>query len=248
MSTIDKQGFLSDDAVAFVGVVRAKFPDLIEKFQRLSNFATRQIFEAELIERSKSERMAVLFWSNCLSNCQAAFILAERGAGFEALVIVRTALENFFFCVALIKKPEFIERLLGGPCKEMLKQAKEMLRHDDVALELSVEDRKKLEKVISELEVIDPKNAASVFEAAAAADLESLYHSKYRILSLGAVHASLVTAMASNQSEEVRVGPALDEVEEVFVSGVEFLEQGIIYIAGVIDSSYSGSDEVEVQS
>ncbi|WP_425128562.1 DUF5677 domain-containing protein [Burkholderia latens] len=104
MGAIEQEGFLSPEIQSFRDRTRTRFADRVRECEEISRRATTQVFSQEIAISTVPGVTAASLCARCLSGCQAAILLAERGMGVDALALLRTAYENLFFSVALLKK------------------------------------------------------------------------------------------------------------------------------------------------
>ena len=123
-----QHGFLSKHLDHFQQTYRQQFAADFAALEKLSSFATGQLFAADLGTQPTHIVLAVSFWSRCLSACQGATLLIERGMSADGQTLIRVASEFLFFAVALLKDPYVMERITGQEIADKLKQAKGMLQ------------------------------------------------------------------------------------------------------------------------
>lgn len=206
--------FLSAEAEEFRAGARVRFGRACEQFSKHSTIASEPLAALYFEGRLPAESVAIAFWSKCVRACQAAFLLAERGMVADAQATLRGAIETLFRAVALVQKPDLLDRLREHDDKEKKKQVDQMLKHDDIRTALSEGDRALL-KPLSELE---GKSSFSVWDAADAAKMTHLYEMVYRTLSQNAAHSTLTSLNHELLSREeggpkLRFGPTEDGLE-----------------------------------
>ncbi|WP_157661043.1 DUF5677 domain-containing protein [Burkholderia ubonensis] len=119
MTSIEIDGFLSPKIQDFRAHLRSQFKELVSHCEDASRRVTMQVFGLNLTAPTVPRVTAASLWTRCLSSCQAAILLAERGMGLDALALLRTGYENLFYCAALIKRPTVIAQ----PCWRRLQAA-----------------------------------------------------------------------------------------------------------------------------
>lgn len=228
--TIYSRGFLSKE----IDVYRAKYRNansaLFASCELLSNTATATLFGAELGYIEIHTLLAVAFWRRCLSTCQAALLLAERGMIPEAQILIRSASEFLFFGVASINDSSILLNLEAGHRNETLKMAREMLRQGVATQQLSEEQTSSLRTLIETTEQ-SPKGL-SAYDAAEKAGLGYLYATIYRGLSLVASHATIAGTNAvfeenSDLTTSMVFGPSDDKMDFCLTLIQTCLENGI---------------------
>lgn len=224
--------FLSAEAEEFRAGVQVRFGRASDQFSTLSKSASEQLAALSFDGRSPAERVAIAFWSKCVRACQAAFLLAERGMVADAQATLRGALETLFHAVALVHKPDILDRLREHDDKEKRKQVDQMLKHADIRAALSDRDTARL-KPLSELE---GKSSFSVWDAADAAKMTHLYESLYRTLSQNAAHSTLTSLnhellTRAEGGPKLRFGPSedglewtIDLISECLAAGVHVMQ------------------------
>lgn len=110
--------FVSDDIDGFCAYVRVRYARSCARLVGLSAGAVEQLPQLASKDSTPAEYIAFAFWSKCVRGCQAAFILAERGMVADAQASLRGAVETLFHAVALVRKPELLDRF----CISMMTQ------------------------------------------------------------------------------------------------------------------------------
>lgn len=231
MGTIEQEGFLSPGLQSFRDRTRTRFRDRVRECEEISRRATTQVFAQEIAIPTVPGVTAASLWARCLSGCQAAILLAERGMGVEALVLLRTAYENLFFSVALLKRPSIISRLAGEDTNQRVQQARAMLKDVQVRAALAEADRELLEAFLRDTPEV--KKSISAFEAAEIAGMTGVYHGAWRTFSLVAAHANLTSAghAFGRDMLDLQFGPSFENVEAALGLARDCIRLGIEAVA-----------------
>lgn len=213
---IETEGFLSPGLDGSTEQIRNEFAELIEQFRKESAKATGGLFASRAEASSLPIAMAMSFWTRCVTTCQAAFLLGERGMGVEAMVLLRTAYEHLFFCGALIARPDILPRIEGEDRKQRHRQIEAMLRSKQILEAMTPALKAELEEYVRDTP--KPTKEISAYEAADLAGMEGVFSGAYRTLSMVGSHASFTTAgHAFGESlSELQFGPSRDHLEMVF--------------------------------
>lgn len=220
--------FVSADIETFRIDVRVRFAAACKRFCNQSATAAEQLPFLTFEGRTPSECVAFAFWSKCVRGCQAAFLLAERGMVADAQSSLRGAIETLFHAVALVRRPELLERLRGHDATEKKKQVDRLFKHEDVAHALSEEDKARIRPILE----LPGKSTFSVWDAANAAEMSHLYETVYRTLSQIAAHSTLTSLnhelnTEAGKGSKLRFGPVDDQLEWTIDLISECLAAGI---------------------
>ncbi|MFM0411232.1 DUF5677 domain-containing protein [Paraburkholderia dipogonis] len=240
MTSIETDGFLSPKIQDFRAHLRTQFRDLVSECEDVSRRATTQLFGESVTAPTIPRVMAASLWARCLSNCQAAILLAERGMGLDALALLRTGYENLFYFVALIKRPTAIARLADEDTRQRIKQATEMLRDAQIVAALSVEDRERLEAFLRDTPA--PTKSISAFEAAEIAEMTGVYQAAWRTFSLMAAHSTLTAAGFAFGKDllDLQFGPSFEHVDAALGLARDCIRLGLDAVAPLFTA---GNDE-----
>ncbi|MFB9122506.1 hypothetical protein E2553_38270 [Paraburkholderia dipogonis] len=232
--SIEVAGFLSPEIENYRSNFRVKYALLLADCERASAVATTRLHAVRSVARDKATPVAIALWARCITACQSSILLAERGLGLEAQILLRSALENLFLSVALVKQPDVLDKMIAKQNKEMQKQAKAISQHKDNFDALNPENQANVQSFIESASTID--GDISAHGAAEIANLEFLYHASYRTLSLIAAHPSLATAAQSfgESPFDLRFGPSDAHLDEVFKLARECLSIGDTEMAPVL--------------
>ena len=206
--------FVSDDIDGFRAYVRVRYARSCARLVGLSAGAVEQLPQLASKDSTPAEYIAFAFWSKCVRGCQAAFILAERGMVADAQASLRGAVETLFHAVALVRKPELLDRLHKHDDAEKKKQVEQMFKQKDINAALTDENKARLQPLLE----LPGKSTFSVWEAADAAGMGHLYETVYRTLSQIAAHSTLTSLNHELLAAEVgrpklRFGPTEENLE-----------------------------------
>ncbi|MEM5373258.1 DUF5677 domain-containing protein [Paraburkholderia azotifigens] len=213
---IESEGFLSPEMDGYIATIREDFAEEIRQCRQISGEATSQLFRSGVDATSLSQLMAASFWTRCLTSCQAAIVLGERGLNVEALALLRTAYEHLFFCAAIANNPACLARIESQDRTERIKQAEKLQTSESVHQALSEEDCALLDEFIRNTP--KAKKQFSAFEAARLGGMEGLYEAAYRTLSLVGTHSSYTTGghAFGDSLADMRFGPSKEHLAMLF--------------------------------
>lgn len=202
--TLYARGFLSKEIASYTERYRQDFATVFETCESRSHAATAALYNANiahLVDPARQhELVALAFWCRCLSACQGALLLAERGMAPEAGSLLRTAVEFLFYGAALLADPGVLDSLIDGDKHARLKQAKAMLKDGKAAGTLAAEQVDSLNELIAAIDKTKP--TIDAYSAAEKANLANLYSTVYRGMSLVSSHATLAATNSVFQIDE----------------------------------------------
>lgn len=225
IDTIDSRGFLSSEIEGFRNFYKTKHARLFEVSECKSDAVVKSLFGARIEEIFGPEKLhlslALGLWMRCVSSCQAALLLVERGMVPEAQALVRCAYEFLFFAVATAKHPEVLESMMHGDTYVRSEQARAMLKEGIKYSQLLQSQIDTLNAIIA-----DGKGTKqlSVFEAAEKAGMSYLHATVYRGMSLTGAHATAASTDAVFQEND-------DGISAVFGPS----DDGLPFCVGLID-------------
>jgi hypothetical protein len=189
--SIETRGFLSKEMDSVRETFRARHADLFSICEAKSDAAITSLFKANIPGAFEPDKLhialALGLWCRCVSACQAALLLVERGMVPEAQILVRSAFEFLFFAAATAKDSAVMESLMHGDTYARYEQAKSMLKEGLRAGELTLDHIESLNQIIAQGM---GKKQLSVFEAADKVGLAYLHSTVYRGMSLIGSHAT----------------------------------------------------------
>jgi hypothetical protein len=173
----------------------------------------------------------------CLSACQAAVLLIERGMPADAQTLVRSATEFLFFAVALLKDPTVADGLKGKDQADKIKQAREMLKDCVLGVDLNAQQVIDLQSIVAGAQ--PNLLSISAYDAAQIANLKPLYQTFYRGLSLSAAHGTITSAnhlFVDGQTGGVTMefGPASKDIRWSLSLVTKLLEIGLASFSGIL--------------
>lgn len=206
--------FISDEIDLFRAHVQARHAHSCVRFDGLLAGAMEQLPLLASRDSTPAEYIAFAFWSKCVRGCQATFLLAERGMVADAQTSLRGAVETLFHAVALVRKPELLERLHKHDDAEKKKQVECMFKQKDINAALTEEHKASLQPLLE----LPGKSTFSVWDAADAAGMGHLYETVYRTLSQIAAHSTLTSLnhellSTGDGRPKLRFGPTEDKLE-----------------------------------
>lgn len=215
IDTVETRGFLSIEIDGFREFYRTEHAKVFDDCETKSDAATARFFSAAIPEILGGEKLhlglALGLWNRCLSACQAALLLAERGMIPEAQTIVRSAYEFLFFAAAAAKHPDVLDSLMHGDTYARSEQAKSMLKEGLRTSQLTQEQILVLSDFVAKGV---GKRQLSVFEAADMVGLSYLYATVYKGLSLVGAHATAASTNSAFQNDEHGITPVFGPSDE----------------------------------
>ncbi|MYM29295.1 hypothetical protein GTP58_13275 [Duganella sp. CY15W] len=194
--SIKRRGFLSHEIENYSKEYRERYKNVFSICEAKSDAATQILFKTDMSVFNSTESLPVVasiaLWMRCISSCQAALILIEKGMIPEAQTLIRTAYEFLFYSVAGLGNPEVFESLKEGD-KHARKIQAECMKANGKH-ELSEEQIKELEDLAKEN--LGGKRAIDAFQAARMAGLTYLYSTVYRGMSFISSHPTLASTNA----------------------------------------------------
>ena len=195
---IKNRGFLSAEIEKYRKDYRAAFAHDFAVCEEKSDAATKRLFGADLAVFDVKDKLhvivAIAHWLRCVSACQGALLLLERGMVPEGQTLIRTAFEFLFYAVAGLKDLEVLESLIQGDSYARKVQADSMKLEGKKAGELTQEQIDALAALVQEHS--DGERQIDVFEAARRAGMAYLYPTVYRGMSFIAAHPTLAATEA----------------------------------------------------
>lgn len=201
--TINFRGFLSSEIEGIREVYRTKHAQVFAVCEGKSDGAVTSLFGARIEEIFGPKKLhlslALGFWIRCVSSCQAALLLVERGMVPEAQTLVRSAYEFLFFAVATSKHPDVLESMMHGDTYVRSEQARAMLKEGTKANHLLPSQIDALNAIVAEGK---GTKQLSVFDAAEKAGMSYLHATVYRGMSLTGAHATAASTDAVFQEND----------------------------------------------
>lgn len=223
--TLESRGFLSSELNSIRDHYREKHAELFAICEAKSDAATLRLFGAcipEIFGPGKLHlALALGLWNRCLSACQAALLLAERGMIPEAQTLVRSAFEFLFFAAAAAKDPAVLESMMHGDTYAKHEQARCMLKEGIRTGQLTQLQIDTLKKVIDEGV---GKKQISVFDAAERAGMSYYYATVYKGMSLVGAHATAAATDAVFEEVEEGFSPVFGPSDENLPSCIGLIE------------------------
>ncbi|PPA75401.1 hypothetical protein C4E15_14980 [Achromobacter spanius] len=180
-------GFLSSHLGSVVSFDAGRFAEPFTRCTELSDAATKELF-AYAGRWEDREWAALGFWARCVSSCQGALLLADRGMEVESMALTRLAYEALFTSLAVLKDLTVLERLKQNEAMSRVLAARGMI--EGAANMFSEQQLNELQEVIEE-NASPAFNSIKIKVLATAAGMLHLYETVYRSLSLTAAHPTL---------------------------------------------------------
>lgn len=147
--------------------------------------------------------VAFRFWERFLENSKAFVLLLQSGFINEAIAIQRLSIENFAYAIALLRGKLTEQQLRAEMDAELPSQAKRMRQDDEQDPILTPENR---ERLVAFLDATAYQNATdpgiNTYNALNSCNLGFIY-TQYRLHSIRAAHATLLSAASISTAEEI---------------------------------------------
>ena len=221
-TSLADEGFLSDETVAVVDTIRAKYAPWFSELRVLNGLLVRTQYGLTIHVQSAREVVCAALYVRALVHCQATVLLIERGMAASARAMARCAMEALFNLGACAREPAKALAFLDADEVDKFRKAKYLAAVKDPAARQTVAESDldhilaETQRKIAELDAHELK----VRDMAKTAGLEDLYLTGYAFL-CGAVHSS---ARDIDQHFEVdAAGNPRALVNEPIVNGLDKL-------------------------
>ncbi|ABO60210.1 DUF5677 domain-containing protein (plasmid) [Burkholderia vietnamiensis] len=189
MEDFSAKGFLSASLATQRALAREQFKDEFRECEQWSDRAMASLGALTPGDKQLSTVVAAAYWMRCIRACQGGILLAERGMIPDALTLARSAVESLFHAVAVIDKPELLERLIEHDMLERIKQARGIMSVASIMNHVAPDARVGIEALISA--AAEKPRQWAAYDAAKEAGLVELYETMFRGFSRSAAHSTL---------------------------------------------------------
>jgi len=245
MSSIDEDGFLSEDISNWIKKYRNEYKDIFNLALDVNRFAQSLMFKINAHNDNAQELLLALFYIRALSTYQSIIILSERGLIPESKVLCRNLIENMFSFVACAKHKEIARMYILNDAKESLKSLNKLKSSEKLmsfwASRINISERE--DELISLINKRDIKHL-STEELSKKAELHDHYLTVYHVLSQ-TVHVKIrdIEHHLDFPNTKFIWGPNTEGIDFVLLTTIgEF----IIIVKTLID--YFSIDETETLS
>lgn len=121
MTSIDKNGFLSQEIYDWIKENRSKYKDIFLLSEEINQFAHRILFQVNPHNNNEQELLIALLYNRALSTFQGIIILSERGLINEGKVLLRSLVEIMYALIASSKYEDIAKKYLLNDIHESSK-------------------------------------------------------------------------------------------------------------------------------
>jgi hypothetical protein len=248
MSSIEDEGFLSDQINQWIEKHRNKNTDWFELCDDINRFSQQTMFSINVHNNDLVELMASALYARAMSNFQGIIIMSERGMINEAKILTRCFLECMFKLVAIEKDNNFAKTIILEDLFQRRDYLKAYKRTKEIGIAsenyLSLEE---IEHLIQDLEKMIKSNGVKKItkrDIAVKAELESIYDTAYKILS-STVHIAprdLGQYLNNNETEniqEISWGPDIEGIDIILFTAAESMLFVLSSLSNIYRLSYS---------
>ncbi len=125
--SLNERGFLSPDIQRWVAKHRSESAEGFRIAEELNRAAVKALYATAPGKADRRELLAALLFARALSHYQCALVLAERGAGVQARVLIRVMCETVFVLVACANDAEFIPQYINDDRRRQLSMIEALL-------------------------------------------------------------------------------------------------------------------------
>lgn len=181
MSTIEIEGFLSNEATDGVAVFRERFKDLFDLVEDANRVFVAALQTAKLADIEDSKFGVYLLAIRVVESFEAIVILMERGMLSPAKLVIRPLLEAMFSLGAIQKDESLVKKYFDTQNKAHFELLKSTTRWKDPILRALSHEHGFEKKYINKKKELNesPPEALRPYEWAEAAGYEDLYHVYY---------------------------------------------------------------------
>jgi hypothetical protein len=160
----------------------------------------------EDFEDDKNKMVIVKLWVKFIRNNEAILELFSKGFYDEGITIYRLSIEHLFNIFALARNKDFLQKFINNSEKSIPKAM--VCFHEDLKKEdnipLTPENKNHLEKAIDNNRSKELDDLGySIYNASQESELNYVYNSSYRIISISYAHSTYLSAVSNVRSEEI---------------------------------------------
>jgi hypothetical protein len=229
---IDKNGFLGSQIQQIRQQIRSRHLEVFDLCSALNEFAQHIKFQLEVPIKNHARKAAACLFIRVLNGFQAVIILHQMGLASEAVVVLRSVCEAFFYLKAVRDKPDFVDTLLRDHFARRLKNLNYLLNNKRASF--SNEDIAVAEAEKAKIERRGISGKETIQVQALAPEMYSLY----RYYSLD-VHPGLDSASKYLQQDDtegeiyIEWGPSEHDIEINLSSACAVLLDSISLVLGM---------------
>lgn len=181
MSTIEIEGFLSNEATDGIAVFRERFKDLFDLAEDANRVCVAALRRAKLADIENSKFVVYLLAIRVVESFEAVVLLMERGMLAQAKMVIRPLLEAMFSLGAIQKDEALVKKYFDTQNKAHFDLLKSTTRWKDPILRALSHEHGFEKKYINKKKELNesPPEALRPHEWAEAAGYEDLYHVYY---------------------------------------------------------------------
>jgi hypothetical protein len=192
MSTIDTDGFLSDEAEQGKQLVLNGYGDAFAGASELNQKAMALLRDLHVDWNDEAKVIIAALFVRIVETYQAAILLLERGMVAQARMLVRTLLDALFSMAAICRQPELVNSYVAQHYASVLKALQAAQRWKQKTLQGRL-DPTKIAEIIALNEAklkATPAKALKVWQWAEKAGLSDYYNVFY-VENSSAVHSDM---------------------------------------------------------
>ncbi|MGO9481020.1 MAG: DUF5677 domain-containing protein [Candidatus Kryptoniota bacterium] len=227
----EEQGFLSTEIGDTIQHISTKYSEWLQFFYEINYFAQHIQYQLEVHIDNPQELVVATLFSRTLANIQAAIILCIRGMDAQTQIMLRCSLECLFSLTATSLNPGLAKDFINADLLERkkiyykIKQWPEHLKRKNDVHDQEIDE--KLKEIQDEIAKLGVKKI-HIEEMAKKAEMHEWYVTAYPIYS-DPVHSSIRSMENGHmvQIEELKNEPALEELEPLFMMGIQILLEAL---------------------
>lgn len=125
--TLNESGFLSPDIQRWVTKHRGESAEGFRIAEDLNRIAVKALYATAPAKDDRRQLLVALLFARALSHYQCALVLAERGAGVQARVLIRVMCEAVFFLVSCVNDVNFVSKYVNDDRRRQLRMIEALL-------------------------------------------------------------------------------------------------------------------------
>jgi len=239
MNEFDKTGYLGDGIRQFQHSTLDSFKQLFALCKEVCGFARAKILPLKGDRTNGQTVLACCLFVKILNGVEATHILSTYGLTHEGRIILRSALEGFFFLRATTSDAAFVTEFIKADEVNRLKLMRAARKYDKSPFleirqyatnEVIQAQEEKIEK--EEIEEVNVWNVAQKY------GLQHIYDSHYRLLSAD-IHVTArsmeqyMRTGATGSLESIDWGPQSEDVDQNLSLGIDILVRSLACMDGL---------------
>jgi len=241
MSTIETDGFISDQAVEGRAIFRDRFSDIFALAEDMNRVAVLKIGEAKLADIDNGLFILFLLTIRIIESYEAIIILMERGMLAPAKLIIRPLLEAMFTLAALVKDKDLITKYFDAQDITTLSLLRSSTKWRDKNLKKIFKESELEKKYIKKKNELkdNPPNILSPHDWAKIADYDDYYH-LYYVEYASYTHSNL-RALEDHMDRdgedyvEAAFGPSITGFYDLLRNATQFTLMSVIHMCSAFN-------------